>query len=314
MKTNNTLTTLDSRIIDLLESDSRQNFQDIAAELGVSRAKIASRVQHLLDKGIINMFCWVDPRAIGYKYVITLFISAPGHIKAVADSLKDFIQIPLIHLCTGRFDIVALALIRETEDLSSFILNELDSIPGIAHNEKIIELQPVKSLSVILKNGGEEPYQKERMKDQVDLDDLDVSLMKELRNNTRLKTGYLARKFGVSQPTIYRRIQRLIKGNIVKMRVMVDPFALGYEGVAIIGLKCDPNKVEDVATHVAAFDKVLYVIICTGRYDITAWVRFRTLSDLKHFITNDIGCSPGVKDIETMISHKVVKMSLQTPM
>ena len=317
MKTGNfsPIDSLDIRIIELLELDSRQNYKDIAAKLGASRATITSRVQQLLDKGIINMYCWVNPVTMSYKFPVTLFISAmAGQINAVADRLKAYPQIPIVNLCTGSFDIFALGFFNERKDLSNFILDELDSIPGIGHVEKLVTLQEVKATSMFLTDEGEMPYQNNREKDLVNLDDLDVKLIRELQNNARQKTGYLVRQLGASQPTIYRRIKRLVQRDVIRMKILVDPFVVGYEGVAVIGLKCDPDKVEEVAATIASYKQALYVTICAGRYDIATWVMFRTLSDLRHFITTDIGCIPGLKDTETMISHKVVKMSLQMPM
>jgi hypothetical protein len=50
----------------------------------------------------------------------------------------------------------------------------------------------------------------------------------------------------------------------MKWVTIVHPLALGYEGIAIIGLKCNPDKVREIAYAVASYKHVQYVGICAG--------------------------------------------------
>ena len=299
---------LDIRIMEALESDARQTYKDIAARLGVSRPTVMSRVQRLLDSGVIRIICWVDPMTMGYKFTVTLSICAEqGRVTAVADRLAACAQVLYVYLCTGRFDIGAAAFFREKEDLASFLLDELGSIPGIGHVEKMVFLQEVKATSRLLTDAKETLYPESPAKEVVNLDELDVKLIRELQTDARQKTSHLAQKLGVSKPTVFRRIQRLIEEHVVQIITAIDAFALGYEGIATIGLKCDPDKVREVADTVASYKQALYVAICAGRYDVLTYVVFRKLSDLRHFIMVELGSIPGLKDIETMIHYKSVK-------
>ena len=101
--------------------------------------------------------------------------------------------------------------------------------------------------------------------------------------------------------------------HVIRIGINTHPFALGYEGVATIGLKCDPGKVMEVAEAVASYKQVQFVGICAGRYDIATWVVFRKLNDLRHFVTVELGNIPGVKDIDTILNFKLAKMSLKIP-
>ena len=90
---------------------------------------------------------------------------------------------------------------------------------------------------------------------------------------------------------------------------LTDPLALGYEGVASIGIRCEAVKVNDAAHLVASYKNVQTVAICTGRYDIVAWVFFRELSDLSDFVTLELSKIPGMQYTETVTNLKIVKTS-----
>jgi len=119
---------------------------------------------------------------------------------------------------------------------------------------------------------------------------------------------------GVYETTITRRIQRLLDEDVIRFRTSIHPFALGYEGTALVGLRCDPVKVKEVAEAVASHREVQYAGICAGRYDITAWVAFRKLSDLQHFINTELGSISGLRGTDTMIVYKLVKAVHQLPL
>lgn len=296
---------LDLRIMEELESDARQTYESIAAKVSASRPTVMRRIQQLLDSGVIRFLCWADPMTLGYKLNVTLSINTEANmVGAVADRLASYRQVRHAYLCTGCFDIIAWAIFREKEDLTDFLLNELGNIPGIQHIEKMVTLQQIKVQPKLLTDENELPQTENP---SVELDDMNLRLIRELQINARQKTWVLAHKLGVSRPTVSKRIQSLTNTRIIRIITSIDPFALGYEVMANIGLKCEPAKVKEVAEVVAFYKNVQYVAICAGRYDISTWVAFQKLSDLRHFITVDLASIPGLKDTETTINHKLIK-------
>jgi DNA-binding Lrp family transcriptional regulator len=308
---NTDLDSLDIQIMEQLELNARQSYKDIAARLKVSRPTVMSRVQRLLDSGVISTLCVVDPITLGYKYIVQLGINTePDQVNSVAERLASYTPVINVYLCTGRFDIGAAALFQEWKDMSSFLLNELGSTPGIVHVEKMIILHEVKATFNLLTEKKEKFNLVYRGKTPVNLDDVDMKLIKELHVDARQKPGHLARKLGVSKPTIFRRFQRLTDDHIIQIMTAINPSALGYEVIASIGLKCDPDKVKEIADTVASYRQVAYVALCAGRYDVLIWVMFRKLSDLKNFIVVELGKIPGLKDLETTINYQSVKAPL----
>ncbi len=296
---------LDMQIMRELELDALITFKDIASNLNVSRTTVTNRVNSLLNRGIFRIVCLADPQVMGYKIIVYLFIQAyPGRIAEVAKKLEACPHIFHIYLCTGHFNITAFAFFRNNEDFSDFLLTDLESVNGIKEVEPITMLQEIKMSYRFLTNDNV-PQRPERP--LRDLDKMELALIAELQTNGRQKAGHLAEKLGVYRTTVFRRMKRLVDEGVVQIRTIVHPFALGYDGVATIGLKCNPDKVSDAAAKIASYQQVQYVSICAGRYDLIAWVVFRKLTDLRKFVTVDLSSIAGLKDAEILINHKHVK-------
>jgi DNA-binding Lrp family transcriptional regulator len=297
----------DIRLMTELESDATQTYKDLADKLGISRPTVATKVRKLLDSGVIKIICWADPVALGYKISAGLTIYAkPGRIIEAAHCLAAFTQVSHVQLVTGRFNIMAWIQFKEREELSNFLTNEFSSIPGVIYVETNLMLKQIKVSPRLLIDKKESPLLENVTKD---LDELDFKLIRELQTNARQKADHLAKTLGVSDTTVLRRIQRLVDEQVIRIRTLVHPFALGYEGVATLGLKCDIDRVKKAAEAVASYRNVQYVSISTGRYDVSAFVVFQNLSDLWNFITLELGSIPGLRDVDTIISHKIIKTS-----
>ena len=303
---------LDIQLIAELETDTRQTYKDLAAKLGVDRSTIMNRMHRLIDGDVIKTVCRAAPLSLGYKFIVFFAIDVhPGWGSDVADSLAANARVLTVHLCTGHFNVVAWALFRTGDDLSDFLSNELKPIPGVLHVETILTLEEIKVLPRLLTAGKEPRRLESPAKDLVKLDDMDLELIKELQRDARQTSSQLGRKLGVNQSTIFRRMQRLMDEHVIQIGTYTNPFALGYECVATIGLKCCLGKAREVADAIASYNQVQYVNICAGRYDISAWVVFPRLSDLSHFINVEISNISGLRDTETVIYYRQVKLSQQ---
>jgi len=302
---------LDIRLIEELELDVRQTYKDLAAKLEVSIPTITGRVKRLIDGGVISTTCWADSRSLGYKFTIIFGIcTQPGHEIDVANKLAANPRVSVVYLCTGRFSMIAWALFRTSEALSDFLSNDLKPIPEVLNIEKMLMLREVKVTPRLLTDdiNGRTPEYSEK-----GVDDLDLNVIRELQEDARQTISQLARKLGVHHSTVFRRMQRLMDKNIIRIGASTNPFALGYEGVATVGLKCDPGKVREVAEAVATYKQVQYVGIYASPYDIVFWVAFRTLNDLGDFTKEELGRIPGLKEIETIVNLEMVKMLFRVP-
>lgn len=298
---------IDAKLISELEIDAGQPLTSIASKLGVTRPTIEYRLQRLQETGIISIHCLVNQRALGFMTSVVLLINARlDELEQVKDRLRSFGPVRSAAQCTGPFNIIAAALVRNHDELKDFLTNDIGTISGIAHVETMSVLKDVKfSTSFLAEQDGW--FQLDHT--ALDLDGTDITILRELERDSRQTTKELAVKLGTSQATISRRIQRLKRDGGISVRALANPFALGFRGIAGISMKVDPAKVNQAADMVASYRNVKWVAICAGRYDIYAWVVFEAVKDLQRFISEELSKIPGLRDTTTMVGIDLVKYS-----
>ncbi len=297
----------DLKLIAELEANPRQPNTETASKLGLSRSTVQARLQKLYDTKIIRTVAVADPMAVGNTTCVLIGINAlPGQILAVADQLASHSKIQHLMLCIGRFDIIALTLFRKRADFLNFLVNDVGTLSGVTHVETMLTLKHIKLMGPLLSDENEPQL---RQIPVTNIDSLDIALIRELEIDATQNTRYLASKLGTSQSTVLRKIQKLQDDGVIRIMTLTDPLALGFEGVASIGIRCEASKVNEAADLIASHRNVQTVAICTGRYDIIAWVMFRELNDLSNFVTVELSQIPGLQYTETMTNLKIVKTS-----
>jgi Lrp/AsnC family transcriptional regulator, leucine-responsive regulatory protein len=80
------------------------------------------------------------------------------------------------------------------------------------------------------------------------LDELNVRILEELTADPRLRTTELARRLGVSTPTVRERVTRLEESGVIRgYRLDIDPAALGRPVAAWVRLQPGPGQVTRIA-------------------------------------------------------------------
>jgi len=80
------------------------------------------------------------------------------------------------------------------------------------------------------------------------LDELNIRILEELSADPRLRTTELARRLGVSTPTVRERVTRLEESGVIRgYRLEIDPAALGRPVAAWVRLQPGPGQVSRVA-------------------------------------------------------------------
>ncbi|MBV8933478.1 MAG: Lrp/AsnC family transcriptional regulator, partial [Kutzneria sp.] len=110
------------------------------------------------------------------------------------------------------------------------------------------------------------------------LDDLDWRLLDELQADARASFNELARRCGVSAPTVAQRVRRLEEAGVITgYRATVDPSAVGLGIQALVSMRCyGPRCVTLRPERVAGWPEVLQVVRLTG--DICSIVHVATTS------------------------------------
>ncbi len=133
------------------------------------------------------------------------------------------------------------------------------------------------------------------------LDDVDRRLIRLLQEDGRMATSELAKRVSASEPTVRKRLSRLLDDGAIRIRAVASPFDLGYGTSAFIGLDVDKPRIRAVAQIIAAYPFIDSVNIATGPHDIIVKASFRSIQELSEFVLTELGGVEGVKDSNSFL-------------
>src|SRR5918912_564641 len=96
---------------------------------------------------------------------------------------------------------------------------------------------------------------------------LDKRIIEHLQEDGRRPFTQIATSLGVSEAAVRARTNRLVERGILQIVGVADPEALGFQQ-ALIGIRCEPGRLLDVAQDLAAMPEVDYVVVTAGRFDV----------------------------------------------
>ncbi len=136
---------LDLRLISLLEIDANQSSEALAAKLKVSPTTVRRHLRRLTRENVFSIVAMVDPQKVGYLLTaIVAFDVANEQMAALMRALSKRPEVKWVTSTTGRFDVMALARFRSTEELSHFVEQGVSGIPGVRNTETSVCLQVAK--------------------------------------------------------------------------------------------------------------------------------------------------------------------------
>lgn len=106
------------------------------------------------------------------------------------------------------------------------------------------------------------------------MDETDLKILRILRENSRIKYVQIAKKIGLSEGAVRRRIRKLLDENIIKKFTIET--AAEVEGIVLI--KTEPTKTGEAVSKIRKMaDKTFEV---SGDYDIAAFIQAYTIEEL----------------------------------
>ena len=145
------------------------------------------------------------------------------------------------------------------------------------------------------------------------LGELDVAILRRLNSDARKSFRDIARELRVSISTISNRVKRLeSEGIILGYIPVLDEKKLGYDVLAVIGIRISKGKLLEVQRKIGREDKVVDVYDVTGEYDSVIISRFRNTKELDAFIKRLVAME-NVERTYTQVVLNVVKQEKRAP-
>lgn len=117
------------------------------------------------------------------------------------------------------------------------------------------------------------------------MDDLDSKIISSLNQNARKSYRQMAKELGVSMSTVANRIRKLEGSGVIRGYIPdIDPQKVGYDLLAIIGMRISKGKMIKVQDRISKSSEVINVYDITGDWDSMIVARFRNRRELNRFI------------------------------
>lgn len=149
---------LDLQLIDLLSRDARVSNRKVASELGVTEGTVRGRIKRLQQDGLIA-FTAITSFGMAQKSRLA-FISVQAEVERVREIAQEISGLPMINavmITLGQFNILAMCLFEELDQLVETASDRILEINGVHHVETSIAVKTVKYNARMAKITSREP-------------------------------------------------------------------------------------------------------------------------------------------------------------
>lgn len=141
------------------------------------------------------------------------------------------------------------------------------------------------------------------------IDDIDREIVRILQVDGRKSNSDIARRVGVTETTVRKRLAALLEGDYIEIVAVPTPRLVGLNVSAILGISTTLRDVTKVAQQIAARSEVRYCGVATGQYNLIVEAFFSDHSHLLAFVTDFLGQIDGVTNVATSLILKTEKFS-----
>jgi Lrp/AsnC family transcriptional regulator for asnA, asnC and gidA len=133
----------DINIIKELEKDGRMAYSAIAANLKISNTMVHQRINRLTEQGILTgIKPVINEKKVGYDWgsFTGITLNKDQDSDRIIEELKNIPEITECYYITGSFTLYIKIIAKDHEHMRKVLYDKIDTIPGIAKTDSIIEL------------------------------------------------------------------------------------------------------------------------------------------------------------------------------
>jgi Lrp/AsnC family transcriptional regulator for asnA, asnC and gidA len=135
----------------------------------------------------------------------------------------------------------------------------------------------------------------------VDMSEQDRALIGVLQEDARATYAALARRLGIAEKTVRRRVAELLANGVIEITTVTDPELLGYEAIALLAIRLDTSRpASEVAAELARVEAIDYVVVTTGRFDLMVELVCVDERELLAAVETSVRPVSGVREVEIL--------------
>ena len=139
------------------------------------------------------------------------------------------------------------------------------------------------------------------------VDDLDLQIIRLLQEDGRRPNAVIARQLKLPEATVRRRLDRLLREEVIKIVAVADGDKLGLPIHVLIGLQIDLTRAEEVGAALCQLDEVRWVGVTTGPQEFMVEAFFHSTQHFHDFLVKKLARVPGVIRTQTSTVLSLLK-------
>ena len=130
------------------------------------------------------------------------------------------------------------------------------------------------------------------------VDNVNRQIIAALKYDGRYSNAALAKELNINAATVARRIEIMLRENVIDIRAVLNLFKLGFNAHAFIALEIDLTRVDEISTRFVRNYNTSLVVTTFGRYGMLVLADFPTWETLQNYITRELPRIPGINKID----------------
>jgi DNA-binding Lrp family transcriptional regulator len=141
------------------------------------------------------------------------------------------------------------------------------------------------------------------------LDEKDLTLIEELKGDSKLSEQKLARKTGIPMTTVHNRLRKLRGLGVIRgYTIRLDYAKLGRPLVAFVLVKTMPGVDQKLMLdRISRIPHVCETAMITGEFDILFKARVASMKELNDIVVRGLRMEKSIGDTRTMISYETIE-------
>jgi DNA-binding Lrp family transcriptional regulator len=137
------------------------------------------------------------------------------------------------------------------------------------------------------------------------IDNTDRRIIAALKSDGRYSYASLAKELGLNVATVAKRIEKMLREDVITIKAVLNPFKLGYNARALITLDIELTKVDQISAQLIRSPNISLLATVFGRFDALVIADFPTWEMLQDFISKEL---PKVEGIYKVDAFPVIEM------
>ena len=157
-----------------------------------------------------------------------------------------------------------------------------------------------------------------RNSDETHLDEVDVQLLSLLQQDGRITNADLAKRVGLSPPSVLQRVRVLEKAGLIKGYFgLLDPDKLGLRITALAMISLSLHQEQPIERFRRSINEIPEVLECyhvSGEFDFLLKIVVKDIRSYEQLIRERLSKIKGIQQIKTSFVLATTKHTTQIPL